>query len=67
MKLLMVFCGVCLHPVKRVMKAPCGRQVRRIITQDLGAPPEKLFKHFNPNPIASASLAQVRGAVQQRP
>jgi predicted unusual protein kinase regulating ubiquinone biosynthesis (AarF/ABC1/UbiB family) len=29
--------------------------------RDLGSPPEKLFASFSPDPIASASLAQVRG------
>lgn len=37
-------------------------EVRHIITHDLGAPPEQLFKYFDPNPIASASLAQVHVA-----
>ncbi len=36
-------------------------EVRAIIAQDLGDAPERLFRHFSPNPIASASLAQVRG------
>ena len=34
-----------------------------MVLEDLGAPPEQLFRSFNPNPIASASLAQVRGAL----
>jgi len=34
-------------------------EVQQIITEDLGAPPDKLFKQFSPTPIASASLAQV--------
>jgi ubiquinone biosynthesis protein len=34
-------------------------EVRRIISQDLGAPPEELFASFEQQPIASASLAQV--------
>tara|TARA_R110002050_G_scaffold152736_3_gene280219 strand:+ start:47 stop:694 length:648 start_codon:yes stop_codon:yes gene_type:complete len=35
------------------------REVRRIIQEDLGAPPEELFQSFDYTPIASASLAQV--------
>lgn len=35
-------------------------QVSAIITEDLGSPPEALFVEFDPKPIASASLAQVR-------
>eukprot|EP00878_Enallax_costatus_P022583 GHUV01023973.1.p1 GENE.GHUV01023973.1~~GHUV01023973.1.p1 ORF type:complete len:213 (+),score=58.02 GHUV01023973.1:171-809(+) len=34
-------------------------EVRQIIHEDLGAPPEALFKQFSETPIASASLAQV--------
>ena len=34
--------------------------VSRTVTEDLGAPPESLFASFEPRPIASASLAQVR-------
>lgn len=35
-------------------------EVRHIIQEDLGAPPEQLFSQFSEVPIASASLAQVR-------
>lgn len=38
-------------------------EVRAIIQEDLGAPPEQLFKQFSETPIASASLAQVCGCV----
>jgi ubiquinone biosynthesis protein len=37
--------------------------VRRVIREELGAPPEKLFRRFWRSPIASASLAQVHRAV----
>ncbi|KAG2446176.1 hypothetical protein HXX76_000769 [Chlamydomonas incerta] len=37
-------------------------EVRSMFVQDLGAPPEQLFAHFSPTPIASASLAQVHEA-----
>lgn len=36
-------------------------EVRQMIQEDLGAPPEQLFKQFSETPIASASLAQVGG------
>jgi len=35
-------------------------EVRRLITNDFGAPPEALFASWEDAPIASASLAQVR-------
>ncbi len=36
--------------------------IRRLITEDLGAPPEQVFATFSAEPIASASIAQVHHA-----
>ena len=36
--------------------------VRSIIREDLGADPETLFAHFDPAPLASASIGQVHAA-----
>ena len=33
--------------------------IRRIVVEDLGAPPEDIFASFDPEPVASASIAQV--------
>lgn len=35
------------------------REARQVIIEELGAPPEKIFKSFNNKPVAAASLAQV--------
>jgi len=35
---------------------------RRVIQEDLGALPEKYFKHIDPKPLAAASLGQVHAA-----
>ena len=37
-------------------------EVRRVVTQELGQAPEALFAHFEPTPIASASIGQVHRA-----
>ncbi len=39
-----------------------GEQARRIISAELGRPPEALFARFEDRPLASASLAQVHAA-----
>ncbi|MGY6554128.1 MAG: ubiquinone biosynthesis regulatory protein kinase UbiB [Wenzhouxiangella sp.] len=42
-----------------------SEQARRIIEQQLKAPIEKLFAEFEDTPLASASIAQVHGAILQ--
>jgi ubiquinone biosynthesis protein len=40
-----------------------SEEVREIITEELGAAPERLYREFNPTPFAAASTAQVHRAV----
>ena len=40
-----------------------SEQAMALIEQSLGSPPSKLFKHFEVEPVASASIAQVHFAV----
>ena len=37
--------------------------IRQVITQQYGAPPEQVFRHWDPDPLASASIGQVHRAV----
>lgn len=37
-------------------------QVRKVFIKELGGPPEEIFEEFDPNPLASASIAQVHAA-----
>jgi ubiquinone biosynthesis protein len=42
---------------------PCAwEQVHAQLCEDLGAPPETLFAHFDPTPLAAGSIAQVHRA-----
>jgi predicted unusual protein kinase regulating ubiquinone biosynthesis (AarF/ABC1/UbiB family) len=36
--------------------------IRRVIVEELGAAPEQVFRRFDPEPLASASIAQVHAA-----
>lgn len=40
-----------------------SEQVRQVLEEELGAPPEQLFRSFGPEPIAAASLGQVHQAI----
>src|SRR6185295_3289582 len=37
-------------------------QIRELLTEELGAPPEELFRRFEPDAFAAASLGQVHRA-----
>ena len=40
-----------------------GATTRRVIEEDLGHPPEQLFRYFDERPLASASIGQVHACV----
>ena len=49
----------------RVPAAPVDA-VRAIVAAELGAPPERVFASFDPEPVATASIAQVHAATLRR-
>ena len=53
-----------VQTMRRTMLDQCPvspySEVSRMITEELGSPPEALFASFEEKPIASASLAQAR-------
>ncbi len=40
--------------------------IRKIISTQLGGPPEKIFSSFEPTPFAAASLGQVHRAISHK-
>jgi predicted unusual protein kinase regulating ubiquinone biosynthesis (AarF/ABC1/UbiB family) len=40
-----------------------ARAIRRVLTEQYGAPPERVFREWEPTPLASASIGQVHRAV----
>ena len=46
---------------EQVPPFPC-EEARRIVKEEMGKPLEEVFTHFDPEPVASASLAQVHFA-----
>lgn len=39
-----------------------GAAIARVVEEELGAPPQRVFEHWEPEPIAAASLGQVHAA-----
>lgn len=55
------FCNALFELLDRVEPFPYG-DVRRIVTAELGRPPEQVFDSFEPGPLATASVGQVHVA-----
>jgi ubiquinone biosynthesis protein len=56
------YCNELLKLLNQVQPFP-SEQVREVIRQELGDYPERIFRHFDPTPIAAASIGQVHRAV----
>jgi len=52
----------CLRTLSDVPPFPAD-QVLGIVSDDLGAPADEVFTHFDPVPLSAASIAQVHGCV----
>jgi predicted unusual protein kinase regulating ubiquinone biosynthesis (AarF/ABC1/UbiB family) len=55
------YCKEFSKTLDRVKPFPFA-EVERTLREDLKAPPDRLFRHLDPEPIASASIAQVHAA-----
>ena len=56
------YCDALLDLLDRVPRFSAS-EVKQVFVEELGSPPEALFREFNYNPIASASIGQVHRAV----
>jgi ubiquinone biosynthesis protein len=55
------YCSALFDLLDRVEPFPYA-DVRRIVTRELGRPPEEIFDSFDPRPLATASVGQVHVA-----
>ena len=55
------YCNALFNLLDRVEPFPYA-DLRRIVTEELGRPPEEIFDAFDPTPLATASVGQVHVA-----
>ena len=58
------YCNALFDLLDRVEPFPYN-EVRRIVAEELGRPPEEVFDSFDPKPLATASVGQVHVAYLQ--
>jgi ubiquinone biosynthesis protein len=55
------YCNALFSLLDRVAPFPWA-EVRRVVAEELGRPPEEVFESFDPQPLATASVGQVHVA-----